>query len=252
MNEEIFKLLSEYGLKNNEIRIFIHLIEKGRLTAYRLAKDLGVHRSTMYDILERLIDRGFINKISDRRTLYYGANEIKDIIAQIRDKENILNSLSPKLMSIKKEINHPVKILEHPHSQKQFNFQLQRMIKEGSIGFMHLLSGGPANEGYSISGEIFIEKLIGDVKKIKLKNKFDYKGIWDKKFKKDKIISHFNKLGSNRFIENLPTKVTIIIHNNGIAFLYTTEKPYVVEIENKLISEEMESYFSHLWKIAER
>lgn len=59
-------------------------------------------------------------------------------------------------------------------------------------------------------------------------------------------------LGENRFLKNLPSKVGTIIFDNFVAFLYTTDKPYVVEIKNKIIAEELKIYFENLWNIAKK
>ena len=99
----------------------------------------------------------------------------------------------------------------------------------------------------TLSSNIFIERLIKELNGSKFNEKIEYKGIWEEKYRGDKIIVQYNQLGENRFLKILPSKIGTIICDDFIAFLYTTDKPYVVEVKNKLIAEEMKSYFENLW-----
>ena len=133
-------------------------------------------------------------------------------------------------------------MLEGAEGQKQFNFNLFNLAKEKQVDFCYILGNTHAS---NLSSNIFIERLIKESKKFKI----GYKGIWNPKFKEDKIIKQYNLLGENRFL-NLPSKIGTIIYGEYVAFLYTTDQPYAIEIKNKLLAEELKSYFLYLWKVA--
>ncbi len=120
------------------------------------------------------------------------------------------------------------------------------LIKNKQINYLYVIGNTYAS---TLSSNIFINNLIKEAVKHKLKKYVDYKGIWNTKFKEDKIIKEYNKLGPNKFL-NIPSKSGTIIYGDYVAFLFTTDKPYVIEIKNKFIAEEMKSYFNHLWKLA--
>ena len=122
-------------------------------------------------------------------------------------------------------------------------------IKIATFSFCYIIGNTYAS---NLSSNLFIERLMKELKKTQQKNKFTYKGIWNERFKEDKIIVQYNKFGENRFLKNIPSRVGTIITNNFIAFLYTHDKPYVVEIKNRLISEEIKVYFDNLWNIAKK
>ncbi len=258
MEDKITKLLEEYGLDKKEVKIYLLLVEKRELNAYSLAKIAGIHRSTTYAVLERLISKGFINRIQKDKKTFYSALEIIQTITQIKEKESILLSLIPEFEKVREEGISKVRVLESKESQKQFNFNLFNQINKGNIKELYIISAGPSeviNPGKkhseNLGSEIFLESLLKEIKKKKSHKKIEYKGIWNENFKRSKILKLFSGLGENKFLKELPTLATTVIFGEYLVYLFTMDGiPQVIEIQNKLIAEENKVYFSYLWKQA--
>ena len=60
MKEDIMNTLKEYGLSPKEVDIFLFLVENNGITAYKIANGTKIFKSTCYDVLERLISKGFV------------------------------------------------------------------------------------------------------------------------------------------------------------------------------------------------
>jgi len=247
MEQEIKTLLKEYGLDNKEIKVFLYLVGNKELTAYRIAKVTKINRSTCYDVLNRLVEKGFVNLIDKKSKSYYSSNELSRVISHLKDKESILLNIMPQLHNLEQKQETKVRILEDTEGQKQFDFDLFTRVKNKEISFCYIIGNTYSS---SLSSNIFIERLIKEVKRLRLNKKVEYRGIWDEKFKGNKIISQYINLGENRFLNELPSKVGTVITDNFVAFLYTVDKPYVVEVKNKLIAKELKSYFDYLWEVA--
>jgi sugar-specific transcriptional regulator TrmB len=245
METKISTLLKEYGLDENEIKVYILLVGNNELTAYNIAKNTKIHRSTCYDVLDRLIKKGFVSKISRKRD-YYSANDIGKVISGLKIKENLLLDIIPDLVRIEERQETRVKLMENQESQKEFDIDLLNLIKQDKISYCYVLSNGPS---VMESQNILIERLAQEFRKHK--NKIAYKGVWDNKLRESKYLKIYKKFGENRFLD-LPTKATIVIFDGHVAFLYTTNKPEVIEIKNRMVSEEMKACFLHLWKVARR
>jgi len=260
MDNKIKTILEEYGLDDKEIKVYRTLVEKGELNAYALAKITGIHRSTTYAILERLVIKGFISGIQKDGKNFYLAIEFSKIISKIKEKESLLLSLIPEFEKIREEGISRVRVFESKESQKQFNFNLFNQINKGAIKEFYILSGGPSKTIHpekedveDFTSKIFMERLLKELKKQKSSKKIEYKGIWNKKFKGSELLELFLGLGENKFLKELPTKATVVIFGEYIAYLFTMKGiPQVIEIQNKLIAEENRAYFSYLWKIATR
>ena len=260
MENKITMLLEEYGLDKKEIRIYFSLVEKGELNAYSLAKITGIHRSTTYAIIERLLSKGFINKIQKGEKTFYSALEINQTIAKVKEKESILLSLIPEFEKIREEGISKVRVLESKGSQKQFNFNLFNQIDKGKIKELYILSAGPSGileaEGKNseyLTSQIFLESILRELKKKQFHKKIEYKRIWNEKFKGSRILELFSGLGEDRFLKELPTLATTVIFGEYLAYLFTMNgTSQVIEIQNKLIAEENKAYFSYLWKLAKK
>lgn len=264
MENEISIILKEYGLDGMEIKLYIFLVGGRELTAYRIAKEVKINKSTCYDVLERLIKRGFVSKIQKDNINFYSAVEITKTISSLKSKESLLLSLIPKFEKIKESGISKVRVFEDNESQKQFTFNLFNQIQKGTIKEICMISGGPSGvtgvmekEKGELSGEegfeIFLERLIREMKRAGFNKNKKYRGIWNEKFKGSKLLAIFSGLGEDRFLKNIPTLATTIIFGEYIAFSFTlNENHQVVEIQNKLIAEEMKVYFDYLWNIAKQ
>lgn len=251
MEQEIITLLREYGLKDEEIRIYTFLVGNNELSAYKIAKELRIPKSSCYDLLWRLIEKGFVSKIDKEGKMIFSANELNRVIGGLKEKESILLELIPKIKNMEKEEETKIKLLDKPSSQKEFNIRIVDLAREKKITYFYCASNGPSEINHEINSlNMLIERLVAEVTKRNLFKKIDYKGIWDEKFRRSNFLKIFNKLGKNKYL-NLPTKATTIIFDGYVVFLYSDSSPKVVEIKNREISEEMKSYFLHLWKIAQ-
>ena len=260
MESKIAIILQEYGLDDKEIKVYITLVEKGELNAYTLAKITGIHRSTTYAILDRLLVKGFISEIQKDGKTFYSAIEISKIASKIKEKESLLLSLIPEFEKIKEEGISRVRVFESKESQKQFSFNLFNQINSGNIKEFYLLSGGPSKEvnpekkdEEDLTSKLFMERLIKELKKQKSSKKVEYKGIWNEKFKGSDLLKLFSGLGEDKFLKEIPTLATLVIYGEYIAYLFTINgNPQVIEIQNRLIAEENRAYFLYLWKIASK
>lgn len=249
METQISMLLKEYGLDDNEAEIYLFLVGSKETSAYKIAKETRIHKSTCYDILERLINKGFVSRIEGKKALY-SANEVSKILSSIKNKENIILSLIPELERMERKQETKIKYLDTQESQREFDLNLLNLFKNKKLTFAYVLSNGPSE---FFSTNALMERIIREAKKAGVVRKFNYKGIWDEKMRENKdYMRVYSMIGESRFLNNIPTKATIVIYDERLAFLFTDSSPKVIEIKNKMVSEEMKAYFLHLWKIARR
>ena len=250
MNENIPYLLKEYGLSENEMNIYLHLVRTKELTAYQIAKDLHLHRSNCYNILDRLISKGFVSILELEDKKVYSANELTDVLGKVKNKEAILLTLIPKIEKISLVESTRVKYVNVANSFAQFNIKLYNLVKKGQISFLYMISNTP--DLTTKNSRIFHERLITDLKKAKSLKTIDGRAIWDIKFKNHKFMQQFAKLGKNKFLKKLPNEATTFIYEGHVAFVFLDENDSFIEIKNKSIAKEMKAYFEYLWEIAKK
>ncbi len=249
MNENLYSILKEYGLNDKEIRLYLILVQDNKLTGYKIAKESGFHRSTTYYILDKLIKKGFISKQCIAKTHYYSSNDLDTVISGLKNKEDLLISLAPEIRKMQKEENLKVRIFENDSGAKEFNFNLLQLIIEKRIKEVIMIGNGPSDSLYF---NIFIEKIIKEIKKARTYKEGTFRAIWPTNLKGNKFIKQYELFGENRFLDNLPSDTTTIIYGDCLSFSLTSDKHYVIEIKNSSVANEMKAYFNHLWRIAKK
>ena len=97
MDNENYKFLLEIGFTLNEAKVYLTLLQNRYLNGYETSKLSNLSRSLVYDVIDRLVAKGFILK-SEGQINYYCALPYDKVIEKIRnDNTNKLNVAIEKL-----------------------------------------------------------------------------------------------------------------------------------------------------------
>ncbi|MDD4493724.1 MAG: helix-turn-helix domain-containing protein [Eubacteriales bacterium] len=80
-------VLRQLGFSPNEAKVYIALVKHSPQNGYEIAKSSGITRTMIYDILARLVQKGFVLRIESEPTLYCAVNR-KDLIEKLRTEHN--------------------------------------------------------------------------------------------------------------------------------------------------------------------
>ena len=234
--------LNEIGLSNNEIKIYLALLKSGLLNPTQLAEKTGLHRSYVYDTLERLLEKGIINTILVNNKKNYQAVDPKILREIFELKIKQLDRIIPELSSLFESKNEGTKIELH----KGKNVYLT-LIKD-------LTANLRKNDVVSIIGAN--EEVLETIEPIYLKQYFSI--IKEKNVKERVIIADGSKRFKERNIEyknlnrNYLGDTTIVIYQKKV-FLFTWDDPYyLILINSRKIVESYKKQFNLLWKIAKK
>ena len=97
--------LKKIGLTEGEIKVYQALLELGECTKTALAKKSEVAPSNIYDITNRLLEKGIISKVEKNGVAHFSAanpNHIKKYLEakekDIQKEKDILNQILPTLL----------------------------------------------------------------------------------------------------------------------------------------------------------
>lgn len=97
MCNENYKFLLEIGFTLNEAKVYLTLLQNRYLNGYEISKLSNVSRSLVYNVIDRLVTKGFVLK-SEGQINYYCALPYDKVIEKIRnDNINKLNVAREKL-----------------------------------------------------------------------------------------------------------------------------------------------------------
>ena len=97
IDNENYKFLLEIGFTVNEAKVYLTLLQNRYLNGYEISKLSKVSRSLVYNVIDRLVAKGFVLK-SEGQINYYCALPYEKVIEKIRnDNINKLNVAKEKL-----------------------------------------------------------------------------------------------------------------------------------------------------------
>lgn len=97
---EIRQILEQFGLEGKKADVYLAALELGGTTVIEIAKKAGIKRTTCYDILLDLKERGLISEtVKGKKRLYIGEDPEK-IQKDLKRKESLLSEILPQLKSI--------------------------------------------------------------------------------------------------------------------------------------------------------
>ncbi len=96
--------LKKIGLTEGEIKLYSALLDLGESTRTELAKKSGISPSKIYDVANRLLEKGIISSVKKNKVLHFSAADperIKDFIEQkeneIQEEKSIVDQILPSL-----------------------------------------------------------------------------------------------------------------------------------------------------------
>src|SRR3989338_2090122 len=114
-NDEIYNSLTAVGFNNKEIRVYLAVLGLGQSTASRIAREAAINRTTVYDILRILEEKGLVVLLGKEPKQEYRAeklNRLEELYRKkIKQNENFLNivkELKPQLESMRVVSDRPV------------------------------------------------------------------------------------------------------------------------------------------------
>jgi len=95
--------LLEFGFEHKEAKIYLTLLKLGNVTASRIAKETGLDRRTTYDVLARLIDKGFVGYFLKNNVKNFTATNPENLVEDLKRKQEKLGKLLPDLLEFIKQ-----------------------------------------------------------------------------------------------------------------------------------------------------
>jgi len=82
---EIYEILQDIGFSINEAKVYVALISKHPINGYEVAKRSNITRTMVYDILNRLEQKGAVKQIIENDTKLYSPLPYKELLKKFRE-----------------------------------------------------------------------------------------------------------------------------------------------------------------------
>lgn len=102
MNELVEKL-GTFGLSGKEASVYLSLLALGRSTVNQIAEKADLIRTTTYDILKGLKEKGLVSSIMLNKTLYFEASPPQKLADILRERLELIEAVVPEMSQLKEE-----------------------------------------------------------------------------------------------------------------------------------------------------
>jgi sugar-specific transcriptional regulator TrmB len=246
----IEKALQSIGLTEGEIKIYLALLELGSTTTWNLTKKSKISGSKVYEVLDRLINKGLASFIIKNNVKYFEASPPERIIDYLNEKNNQINEEKNNIQKIIPELilrqksakKSEAKIFTGFEGLKTANEDIINSLKKGEEWLSMGLTEQPEE------WEIYFNKR----QEIRAKKGIIHKHLLNEKYKS--LYEKRKKLPSTefRFLHKefeMPTS-TEIYSDKIIIFILIKENPMAIMIESKEVANSFRKYFYAIWKMA--
>lgn len=240
MKEEI---LEELGLCKNEAKLYLILLKLGSSTAAQITRESKMHRTSVYDAMERMIEKGVVSYILKGETKYFEATDPENLLVLLKEKEIKLRELLPQL-ALSKDLS---KMKSKAH------------IYEGISAVKAILNNFLKYKKpilvYGIPKEALpqLETFIVHYHNRRIREKIAMKHIYN--YDAQDRIKYLNSLQYTeaKYLPkeyNSPASTNIC--GNEVVIILWSKPPLIIQIESKEIADSYRKYFDLLWELAKK
>ncbi|HLC62772.1 MAG TPA: helix-turn-helix domain-containing protein [Candidatus Nanoarchaeia archaeon] len=244
--------LQGIGLTDGETKAYLAMLELGSSTVGPIAKKSGISYSKIYEVLERLIDKGIVSFIIKEKTRYFQAIEPNMLYRFLEMQESEIEKNKEKLKKIIPELEKHTKIFENKEEVELFvglkglrtasEKMYSNFAKKDIALFLYV-----NKEGYSDIVDEFYLKLAPFYKQKGIK----FKGIGNKTWAKSEYSKKTKSFIDARYVD-FPLPGTIDIYKDMVLQVSWSNKPIGILIQSKEIAENYRNYFNEVWKVAKK
>ena len=245
--------LKEAGLTEGEIKVYLALLKFGSSTTGPIVEQSGVARSIIYQILEKLVQKGLASYVYKEKTKHYQAADPSRLLDYIDEREQ-------QLLTNKKKVEGLLPLLLQQQAAAQ---EGEARIFEGFKGMIsvheHLFSRLTKGDDYFFLG-------------IPQEQPAHYHAYWNRDHRRrakagiscrllfhpktdKKILANRNRftLCDARYMPSRVNTPAWIMGYKDVAVIgFIAAQPITIEITRKEIADSFRAYFEEFWKKSKR
>lgn len=244
-----FKVLEKIGFTKNDKKVYLILLEIGSSTISDLTKKANLHRSYIYDILDKLINLGLVSFTIKNNKKHFNAESPERILKILEEREQEINQDKLEIKKILPELAKKQKTALENQNAKIF------LGKQGIKSVLEdILKTKKDFVSFGAEGKFkdIFKWYFDNWQKRRIKMKIKYSIIYNNKLQ-GKRPTKEQKLIQIRFLpEKYEFPATTIIYGNNVAIIIWDENPICFVLESKKVAKSFKNYFEILWKIAKK
>ena len=230
-------MLSDIGLSDGESKVYLALLKLGSCQVSRIKEETGLHRTTIYDFVEKLLNKGLISHVIKNNVKYFSAAAPEKLLDYVKEKETNVNGIMAELKKLNVSAGSDVRV-EVYKGIDGFKTVLNDIIRVGK----DLVLFGIDEREFKKRFPILMDNYFAREKEAGIKERILTSE--EIRFQYDKGHMQYRRIPTQYF-----SPTPIIVYGDKV--LIHIFEPFVcILIENKDLADSYRKYFEMLWGIA--
>ena len=237
--------MENIGLTKSEIKIYTSLLKLGSSKSGKITKEVNLHRSRVYESLNRLLEKGLVSYVIKNGIKYFESTQPERLMSHVDEQKNILNEKEKKIkeliINIKREIG-----VTKPEAEASIlvgieGYKTMRndVLKTGKDLY---LIGGKGKE------DRILKYFFPNFNKIRIKNKIKWFILFESNLK-NKSITKMPLMECRFLPKGFTTPAVINVYGDRVVnVLWKGDYPLCFMVKNKDIADSYKQWFDILWR----
>ena len=234
----IERVLENLGFSPNEIKVYLTLNDHGSTKAGKVAKLAKIDRSSCYNSLKALTEKGLVSYVLIGKIKWFQAAGPKRLLDFVKEQEKEVQEILPELHQ------------RHKASKIEGQVRLFKGIKGVKSIFLDIIRTGKDNFVFGSEGQFSkrMPEFALQFDRLKKERKIKTKLILREGRKELD-----SKTSTYKYIPTVDQSPTVTnIYSDKIALIIWTDEPEGIIIENASAAKAYKSYFDFMWKHAKK
>jgi sugar-specific transcriptional regulator TrmB len=247
---DIQKIVNVFNIREVEKQVFEKLIYKSDSSATEIARETGLSRTSIYDILESLIKTGLVKESASGSKKVFSVQDIKSIQKILDDKKKDLKdaeTLIEKISETQKKTEEKAPLLQLYKGRSDLQKMMNHMLAKENT---HVLSYWPINTVEELLTEEFFEEF----HKKRIEKNITVDMILpgsSKKIITEKIKGKYFKKINIRFApKDINFSLGYSIYDQTVRFISSKQENFGFLIESNELVETMAGQFKVIWNLS--
>ncbi len=243
--------LQQIGLTLGEAKAYLALLELGSSSVGPVARKTKISYSKIYEVLSRLMDKGFVSIVLRNNVKYFQAATPRQLYSYLDQQERDLTSQRNKLQALIPRLE----LLEESYEKENVQvFYGLRGLRTAYDQFYIDSKKGDRSLFFYVHKEEYLEQSDNfylQYSSIIRKKGIRFLGISSRRYGKSKIVKGSSYPIEMRYV-SFPTPGNVDIYKNKVLQITWGDKILGILIESKEIAQDYRAYFEEVWKQGEK
>ena len=238
-------ILEEIGLTKSEITLYLTLLKLGSSKSGKITKEVDLHRSRVYESLNRLMEKGLVSYVIKNNVKYFEAIPPQRLLSYVEEQKNELNEKEERIKELIPKIEqslHPLKPEAEAHvflGIEGFKTIRKDVLKDRKDLY---LIGGKGKE------DKVLRYFYPQFDKERIKKRIRWHALFDYETEGKALTK--SKLMESKFLpKGYSSPVVVNIYGDKVVnVLWKGDYPLCFMIKNKDVANTYRKWFELLWE----